>query len=161
MSTAIQTLNKVVELAHKRRDEALGQMAQLQREMAQAQDQMRQLQSYADEAQTRWSQRSSVGVDANVLQHHRQFMQKIDHAVAFQQGVLGQRQAQIDQAQQRVHVAERDLAGLRKYTDRKVQALLHTAQRQEQKQTDEMALSIHLRHRLAQSMINTTKGARP
>jgi len=51
MSTAIQTLNKVVELAHKRRDEALAKLAQLRREMAQAQDQMQQLQTYADEAQ--------------------------------------------------------------------------------------------------------------
>jgi flagellar FliJ protein len=160
MSTAIQTLNKVVELAQKRRDDALGQMARLQREMAQAQGQMQQLQTYADEAQTRWNQRSSLGVDAQVLHHQRQFMQKIDHAVAFQRGVLGQRQAQIDQAQQQVHVAERDLAGLRKYTSIKVQALLHSAQRQEQKQTDEMALSIHLRQRLAQSAI-PTKGARP
>jgi flagellar FliJ protein len=160
MSTAIQTLNKVVELAQKRRDEALGQLAQLQREMAQAQEQMQQLQTYADEAQARWSQRSSTGVDANVLHHHRQFMQKIDHATDFQRGVLSQRQEQIDKAQQQVHVAERDLAGLRKYTDSKVQALLHSAQRQEQKQTDEMALNIHMRQRLAQSMI-TTKGARP
>jgi flagellar FliJ protein len=160
MSTAIQTLNKVVELAQKRRDEAMGRMAQLQREMVQAQDQMQQLQSYAEEAQARWVQRSSAGVDAQVLHHHRQFMQKIDHAVALQHGVLGQRQGQIDQAQQQVHVAERDLAGLRKYTDRKVQALLHSAQRQEQKQTDEMALTIHLRQRLAQT-VTTTKGARP
>lgn len=160
MSTAIQTLNKVVELANKRRDEALAHMAQLQREMAQAQDQMQQLQTYADEAQARWSQRSSTGVDANVLHHHRQFMHKIDHAMDFQRGVLGQRQAQIDQAQQQVHAAERDLAGLRKYTDRKVQAMLHSAQRQEQKQTDEMALTIHLRQRLAHS-VTTTKGARP
>ncbi len=160
MSNAIQTLNKVVELAHKRRDDALAQLARLQREMAQAQGQMQQLKTYADEAQTRWSQRSSAGVDAQVLHHHRQFMQKIEHAVAFQHGVLGQRQAQIDLAQQQVHVAERDLAGLRKYTSIKVQALLQSAQRQEQKQTDEMALSIHLRQRLAQS-VNTTKGARP
>lgn len=160
MSTAIQTLNKVVELAQKRRDDALAQMARLQREMAQAQGQMQQLQTYADEAQTRWSQRSRAGIDAQVLHHHRQLMQKIDHAVAFQRGVLGQRQAQIDQAQQQVHVAERDLAGLRKYTHIKVQALLQTAQRQEQKQTDEMALSIYLRQRLAQNVI-TTKGARP
>jgi flagellar FliJ protein len=160
MSTAIQTLNKVVELAHKRRDEALARLAQLQREMAQAEDQMQQLQTYADEAQARWSQRSSTGVDANVLHHHRQFMQKIDHAMDFQRGVLGQRQTQLDQGQQQVHVAERDLAGLRKYTDGKVQALLQRAQREEQKQTDEMALAIHLRQRLAQNVI-TTKGARP
>ena len=160
MSNAIQTLNKVVVLAQKRRDETLSQMAQLKREMAQAQDQMQQLQNFAEEAQARWSQRSGAGVDAQVLHHHRQFMQKIDHAAAFQRGVLGQRQAQIDQVQKQVHVSERDLAGLRKYTAIKVQALLQSAQRQEQKQTDEMALSIYLRQRLAQNVI-TTKGVRP
>ena len=41
--------------------------------------------------------------------------------------------------------------GLRKFTDRKQQAILQKVQRQEQKQTDEMALSIHLRHALAQA----------
>jgi len=43
--TAIQTLNKVVELAEKRRDEALGHLAQLRRELQLAQEQMDQLQA--------------------------------------------------------------------------------------------------------------------
>jgi flagellar FliJ protein len=74
--------------------------------------------------------------------------------------VIGQRQAQIDQARQQVMVAERDVAGLRKYTDRKLQALLQTAQRQEQKQTDEMALAIHLRQSLAYAA-SMNKGSQP
>ena len=149
--TTIQTLHKVVELAEKRRDEAIGHLGRMQRELQIAQDQMDQLSAYAQESQARWQARSSVGVDTALLMHHRQFMQKIDHAMEFQRGVLAQRQAQLDQAQQQVHVGERDLAGLRKYTDGKVQALLQRAQRAEQKQTDEMALSIHLRHALAQA----------
>lgn len=158
--TAIQTLNKVVELAGKRRDEALSHLAQLQREMQMAQDQMSQLQAYAGEAQQRWAARGSAGIDASLLHHHRQFMAKIDHAMEFQRGVIGQRQTQIDQARQQVMVAERDVAGLRKYTDRKLQALLQTAQRQEQKQTDEMALTIHLRQSLAHAA-SMNKGTRP
>lgn len=148
---AIQTLNKVVELAVKRRDEALGHLAQLRRELQLAQDQMGQLQAYAQEAEQRWAARGSAGVDVALLHHHREFMAKIDHAMAFQRSVLSQREAQAEQAQQQVHVAERDVAGLRKYTDRQVQALLQKAQRQEQKATDEMALSIHLRQSLAQA----------
>lgn len=158
--TAIQTLNKVVELAGKRRDEALAHLAQLQREMQMAQDQMGQLQAYAGEAQQRWAARGSAGIDAGLLHHHRQFMAKIDHAMDFQRGVIGQREEQIHQAQQQVVVAERDLAGLRKYTDRKLQALLQSAQRQEQKQTDEMALAIHLRQSLAHAA-TVNKGTRP
>lgn len=158
--TAMQTLNKVVELAGKRRDEALSHLAQLQREMQTAQAQMGQLQAYANEAQQRWDVRGNTGIDAQMLHHQRQFMAKLDHAMDFQRGVIAQRQGQIDQAQQQVMVAERDLAGLRKYTDRKLHVLLQTAQRQEQKQTDEMALSIHLRQSLAQTA-SMGKGVRP
>ncbi|WP_382161793.1 flagellar export protein FliJ [Hydrogenophaga sp. ANAO-22] len=149
--TALNTLNKVVELAEKRRDEALGVVAQMQRELKLAQDQMDQLQAYALEAEARWVTRSATGVDPALLMHHREFMHKIYHAVEFQRGVLADRQRLIDTAQEQVHVTERDLSGLRKFTDRKVQAIAHKAQRQEQKQTDEMALSIHLRQSLAQA----------
>ncbi|WP_439517879.1 flagellar export protein FliJ [Hydrogenophaga sp.] len=147
--TTIQTLNKVVELAEKRRDEAMGNLGRMQRELQIAQDQMDQLSAYAQESQARWQARSSVGVDTALLMHHRQFMQKIDHAMEFQRGVLGERQAMIERGQEQVHAAERDLAGLRKFTERKQQAITHRAQRQEQKHTDEMALAIHLRQSLA------------
>lgn len=147
--TTIQTLNKVVELAEKRRDEAMGNLGRLQRELQVAQDQMDQLSAYAQESQTRWQARSSVGVDTALLMHHRQFMQKIDHAMEFQRGVLAERQDMIERGQEQVHAAERDLAGLRKFTERKQQAIQHRAQRQEQKHTDEMALAIHLRQSLA------------
>jgi flagellar FliJ protein len=148
--TAIQTLNKVVEIAEKRRDEARASLAQQQRELQIAQDQMQQLQTYAQEAQARWATRSSTsGVDATQLFHHRQFMQKIDHALDFQRGVLSNREALIERCQSQLMVAERDVAGLRKYTERKLQVVQQKAQRQEQKATDEMALSIHLRQSLA------------
>ena len=94
----IQTLNKVVELAEKRRDEALSALGQLQRERQVASEQMQQLQTYANEAQQRWNARcTSTGVDAALLHHHRQFMQKIDHAMEFQRGVLAQRVSQLEQ----------------------------------------------------------------
>lgn len=148
----IRTLNKVVELAGKRRDEALSALGQLQRELQVAREQMHQLQAYAQEAQQRWINRSSSsGVDAAWLHHHRQFMQKIDHAMAFQRGVLANREDLIGRAQAQVYAAERDLAGLRKYTERKQEALDLRALRQDQKATDEMALTMHLRHNLAQA----------
>ena len=158
--TTIQTLHKVVELAEKRRDEAMGNLGKMQRELQTAQDQMDQLQAYAQESQARWNARSSVGVDTALLMHHRQFMQKIDHAMEFQQGVLGERQAMIERGQEQVHATERDLAGLRKFAERKQMAITHRAQRQEQKQTDEMALAIHLRQSLALAQARN-EGRRP
>ena len=148
----IQTLHKVVDIATQRRDDALATMAQQQRELKIAQDQLEQLQHYAQEAQQRWMARSSsTGVDAQQLFHQRQFLAKIEHAMEFQRGVIGNRQALVERCQQQLLATERDLAGLRKYTERKLQVIQQKTQRQDQKSTDEMALSIHLRQSLAQA----------
>lgn len=148
--TTIQTLNKVVEIAEKRRDEAIAALAQQERELQIAQDQLQQLQSYASEAQKRFMARSSgSGVDAQQLLHQSQFMHKIDHAVEFQQSVIANREGQIERCRSQLMVAERDVAGLRKFTERKIQTVQQKQQRQEQKATDEMALTIHLRQSLA------------
>lgn len=148
--TTIQTLNKVVEIAEKRRDEAITALAQQERELQIAQDQLQQLQSYASEAQKRFMVRSSSGgVDAQQLLHQSQFMHKIDHAVEFQQSVIANREGQVERCRNQLMVAERDVAGLRKFTERKIQTVQQKQQRQEQKATDEMALTIHLRQSLA------------
>jgi flagellar protein FliJ len=153
----IKTLHRVVDLALRRRDEALTALAQAQRELQAAADQMQQLRAYAGEAQQRWNARSmGSGVDATLLHHHRQFMHKIEHAIEFQQSVHRSREDAVARTQAQVHTAERDLAGLRKYAERKQQALDHRARRQDQKATDDMALSIHLRQNLAHA-----QGLRP
>lgn len=145
MST-LQTLHKVVDLATKRRDDALTTLGQAQRELQAAQDQMNQLRHYADEALQRWATRSTGGgVDANLLHHHRQFMEKITHAIEFQASVQRSREAMVEKVQAQVYAAERDVAGLRKYAERKQEAIDHRLMRQDQKATDEMALTIHLR----------------
>src|SRR5690606_36490063 len=108
----LKTLHKVVEIAEKRRDEALTALAQVQRELLAAQAQMDQLTAYAKEAEERWVVRSGVGVDAALLHHHRHFMDKIQHAMEFQRAVLSNRQAQVDQSQSLVIAAERDVPGL-------------------------------------------------
>lgn len=145
----LKTIQKVVEIAEKRRKDALLMLGQQQREWQNANDQMQQLQAYAQEAEQRWELRSGAGVDAAMLHHHRHFMQKIQHAIDFQRAVVQERQERVDQGQAQVFAAERDVAGLRKFAERKEQALQSHAARQDQKATDEMALNIHLRQRLA------------
>jgi flagellar protein FliJ len=147
----LKTIHKVVEIADKRRKDALLTLGQHQRERQMAKEQMDQLEAYALEAEQRWEMRSGAGVDAAMLHHHRHFMQKIQHAIEFQRGVLRERQDRVDHGQTLVFAAERDVAGLRKFAERKEQAIDLRVQRQEQKATDEMALNIHLRQRLAQT----------
>lgn len=154
----IQTLTKVIELAEQRRDEALSEHARRVRELQMAQEQMDQLQGYVVEAQARWAQRGSQGVDVTLLLHHRQFMQKIHHAIEFQTGVLADKQARIDQALADLQTAERELAGLRRFTEKQIEVLQKQVQRQEQKANDEMALNVYLRQQVA---LAQAAGARP
>lgn len=141
----LETLDKVIELAERKRDEALAALSAARRELQAAQEQMDQLTAYANEAQQRWQARCASGVDAAWLMHHRQFMAKIDHAIDFQTGVLAQKRHQIDQAQRQVHEAERELATLRQYIARQQEAIQQRLMRREQKQTDEMAQNAHRR----------------
>ncbi|WP_286850586.1 flagellar export protein FliJ, partial [Hydrogenophaga sp. 70-12] len=90
----LETLDKVIELAERKRDEALAALSAARREHQAAQEQMDQLTAYAAEAQQRWQARCASGVDAAWLMHHRQFMAKVEHAMDFQTGVLGQKQRQ-------------------------------------------------------------------
>lgn len=145
----LKTLQKVVEIAEKRRKDTLLLLGQQQREWQIAKDQLDQLLAYSLEAEQRWQMRTGAGVDAAMLHHHRHFMQKIQHAIEFQHGVLRDRKERVDHGQAQVFAAERDVAGLRKYAERKAHALQLNVQRQEQKTTDEMALNIHLRQQRA------------
>ena len=54
--------------------------------------------------------------------------------------------------------AERELAGLRRFTEKQVEALQKQAQRREQKASDEMALNVYLRQ---QAGLAHAAGARP
>jgi flagellar FliJ protein len=145
MTRPAQNLEPVIEIAERRRDEALAECARLQTEQRQAQEQMDQLITYADEANRRWAERGAAGVDVTLLMHHRQFMAKLDNAMDFQQGVLADRAQRVQRATAAVQEAERDLASLRKYAARQIEAWQQTLQRREQKHTDELAQNIHRR----------------
>lgn len=146
---ASAALNTVVEVATRRRDEALQALGRAQREHQQAQQQMAQLQGYSSESLQRWSQRASQGISITLLQTQQNFMGKLDHAVAFQHGVLQRLQGQIDHCQAQLVHAERELASLNKFLDRRHQTWQRQLHRQEQKSNDEMAANQHRLHSAA------------
>ena len=136
-------LTTVLEVCTQRRDEALQALGQAQRELQQAQQKMLQLQGYTAESIQRWSQRATQGISVTLLRTQHQFLDKLDNAVAFQNGVLQRLQLQVEHCQQQVVQAERELASLQKFTERREKAWQHQLQRQEQKNNDEMAANLH------------------
>lgn len=138
-------IDTVVEIASQKRDDALRALGRVQHELEQARQQMAQLQDYAVESQTRWNHRATQGVSATLMQHQRQFMARIDHAVAFQRDVIAGIEQSLEQLRVEVTAAEREVASLHKYVERRQRAWQQEQQRQEQKATDETAANAHRR----------------
>lgn len=138
-----QTFVTLIEVAIRRRDEALQTLGQAQREFQQAQLQLTQLQGYSAESVQRWSLRAAQGFSPALLRTHQAFMGKLDHALAFQQGVLQRLQLHIDHCREQWLLAERELASLQKYQERRQASWQRRLEQQDQKSTDEMATNLH------------------
>lgn len=135
----------VLENAVKRRDEALLAQTQVQIELDTGRRQMVQLEDFAKESTQRWSARAATGVSATLLMHQRQFMDRLDQAIAFQKKVLVDLGELLERRRAECIQAERELASLNKYVERQRRAWLAAQERRDQKATDEMAMHVHLR----------------
>ncbi|WP_342132288.1 flagellar export protein FliJ [Hydrogenophaga sp. OTU3427] len=147
----LDSFDRVVEVNTMRRDDALRALGQARQAQDHAEQQLRQLQDYSVEAEMRWKHRASQGVTPQLLHHHRQFMARIDEAVRFQDDVIAKLVAEVARCEQVVHLAERELASLSKYVERKRMEQQQHLERQDQKRNDEMAANVHRRQQLAQN----------
>jgi len=139
-------LSLVIELAQRKRDQALQALGRAQQQQQQALLQMSQLQGYSAETLLRWSERARNGVGMALLHTHQSFMWRLEHALEFQQNTLEQQAAEVQRRLQLLLQAERELASLHKYQQRRRQVRLLQQQRQEQKANDEMAAVQHRQH---------------
>jgi flagellar FliJ protein len=142
MAINLQSLQIVIDLATRKRDDAGREVAGALQDLNQAQAQMQQLQSYAAEGEQRWQQRASAGVSPALLHHQQQFALRIQHALDFQAGVIAQKQSTLAQTQTALQAAERELATLNKVAERTRQAQALLQQKAEQKRNDEMAMNM-------------------
>lgn len=140
------TLEQLIAQAQQRRDDALLSLAQVRRERQLATEQMGQLHSYTRDAEQRWQRRAALGVSPTLMATHRQFMFKLDDAIAYQTQVLAQIDERIRQQEAHLQTAERALATLQRLRERRLQQHLRQQQRLEQKAHDEMAAQQHRRH---------------
>lgn len=147
----LNAFDRVVEVNTMRRDDALRALVQARQAQEHAEQQLRQLQDYSVDAEMRWKHRASQGVTPQLLHHHRQFMARIDEAVRYQDDVIAKLVAEVARCEQVVHLAERELASLSKYVERKRMEQQQHLERQDQKRNDEMAANVHRRQQLEQN----------
>jgi len=136
---ALKSLLLAIDLAAGQRDHARAQMQKTVQADAFAQDQMQQLKQYAQETEQRWMQGAQISTSPEMLQHHYQFMARLNQAILLQDGVISGTRQRVDAAKQVVLQAEFRLASFKQVLAGRQAALAKTQQRREQKQMDEFA----------------------
>lgn len=138
-------LQLAIELAERKRDERAQVLAQAQRQVLVGQQQLQQLQSYAGDTDTRWTQGHNMALSAELIRHHYQFVERLQHAIGMQDGVIANLVRQENQCRAALVQAEMRLSGLKQVLEARKQLLIAAEQRREQGRMDEMAALVYAR----------------
>ena len=138
-----RTIELAIDLAARQRDALARKHEQAHRHLDHAQHQLAQLKGYAAETDNRWGNGQSGNLSAEMLRHHYQFRDRLQHAADLQVNAVAQSQAQRDAAHQALMHAEYRLAGLRQVLTRRRAAENLVEQRREQRTMDEFAAQRH------------------
>lgn len=137
MST--QALNILLERAEAERDDALAKLQELQRQAEAARAQAEQLGQYRSDYQQRWTQQFARQTTIDIVGHYQNFGQRLDQAIT-QQGAVSQfAQQRVERAREALRDLELRVASVRKLIERRQVEMCRSAQRREQKATDEQA----------------------
>lgn len=139
--SAVRSLLLAIDLATRKRDQALQDLMQAQRNHAFAQGQMEQLETYGTETETRWLSAAQTSTTPELMRHHYQFMDRLNQAIGLQQGVLNNTVEKSNDAKKLALEAEFRLTSLKQVLKKKQAGLAVCQNRREQKQTDEFASS--------------------
>lgn len=138
MTQSLQTL-----LAHAERERDESQAALLQAEAAARRQrlQWQQLQSYHADYAARAPTLGGRAAPIDALRSHHAFMQRLDQALAQQQGLLKAGEQRVADQRQQLLKREVRLASVRKLDERRQQEAQRGAQRLEQRRSDDSAVA--------------------
>lgn len=139
--SAVSSVLLAIDVATRKRDQAMQDLMQAQSKLAHAQGQMEQLETYGVETESRWLNAAQTSTTPELMRHHYQFMDRLTHAIGLQQGVLVNALDKTNEAKKLVLEAEFRLTSLKQVLKKKQANLAVCQNRREQKQTDEFASS--------------------
>lgn len=138
-TSALETL---IELAIKETDEASKRLGRAVRTSEEAQQKLVILEQYRDDYAQRFQENLSSGLTAMNYRNFQLFIEKIDHAIAAQQGVVRTTQLRVADARAAWHACERKRMSYDTLVTRARQIEQVRDNRREQKQMDEHASRI-------------------
>lgn len=134
-----RSLHLALELAEKDRDVALARCQQAAQALERQRLQAQQLRDYRADYLARWNGQFQRRGTVEIMRCYRDFMARLDQAIAQQALVLQQAQWQHEQARLQLLEQERRAAAIRKLLEKRAAEQALAAQRREQKHTDEQA----------------------
>ena len=147
MTTMNQPLITLLEIAERERDSAEAALAQAEDMALRLQQQMEQLQAYRADYEARSPAGNGRAAPIELLRCHQGFMQRLDQALAQQQGTLQAARQRAEQRRAELMAQQMRVAGVRKLLERRLRELDAVGQKQEQRRSDELALQRHWRNR--------------
>jgi len=137
--SAVKSFLLAIDLSTRTRDQAAQDLMRIQSAHLFAQDQMNQLEVYAAETASRWTAAAQIGTTPELLRHHYQFLDRLQHAIGLQQVALANESRKVAHAKRLVLEAEFRLVSLKQVLKKKQTGLALIQTRREQKQMDEFA----------------------
>lgn len=137
--SSLNALRIAIEMAVRKRDDARQALRERQHAFDAAKSQMEQLENYAAEMQQRWGATEGASLKPEVMVHHRQFMERLEHAINLQTRVIADQSIRLEAAQKALMAAELRLTSLNKVVETRRRDMELAQMRREQKQTDERA----------------------
>ncbi len=132
-------LNAAIGVATRQRDEAVQALALARQSWVAMQLQLDQLQTYAQDTDARWSPTAGRVSTPEFMRHHYQFMQRLDHAIRMQVGVVDVHARQVEERAATLRDAEARLDSLQQIVKSRAREQQVVERRREQKQVDEIA----------------------
>ena len=136
---SLALLQTVLASAEGERDTAQGQMRQAEQQLLQARQQADSLHQYRSEYDQRWVARFRQAGPPELLQCHRSFGQRLDHAIDLQDHTHQHLDQRLQLARQALLAREQRVAAVRKLIERRQTELRQQTDQSEQRNTDEAA----------------------
>lgn len=135
----LRTLGVAIDVASRKRDAASQALGQAQQRHIAAQNQFSQLETYANETETRWASQAQICALPELMRHHYQFMERLNHAMQMQKQILVEQAHWVEVARKGLLDADIRVATLRQVLANKQKEAERLHNRREQKQMDEFA----------------------
>lgn len=143
----LQTLQPVLELAERVRDDAAAALRQAERALEHAEHQARQISGYRSETQQRWQAQFRQGAAIALVHCYQNFVDRLHGAEAHGDAGVAAARRRCEAARAALQAAELRLASVGRLKERREALLRLGLERRDQRQTDEAATRASLRER--------------